>query len=61
MNKTDRDRARYLAGLRALKAAEGHLDDLRLDEMGLVERVERDALPEHGIATTREIYEGLDL
>jgi hypothetical protein len=58
MNKTDPALQR---GKRALKAAEAHLADLLLEEMSLVKRIETDALPEDGVASTREIYEGLGL
>jgi hypothetical protein len=53
--------AETLRGKRILKASEAMLADLLLEEMGLVERIEQDLLPEQGIATSAEIYEGLGL
>ena len=58
MNGTDPERQR---GNRAVKAAKAYLADLHLEEMSLVERIEADALPEQGVASTREIYEELGL
>ena len=48
-------------GKRSLLEAKAHLADLRLEQMTLIERIEADALPEQGVATTGEIYEGLAL
>ena len=48
-------------GKRALKAAEALLADLRLEQMTLCDRIEADALPEQGVATTDEIREALRL
>jgi hypothetical protein len=58
MNETDLELQR---GKRAVKAALAFLADLLLEEMSLVERIEADALPEDGVRTSREIYEGLGL
>jgi len=58
MNKTDPDLQR---GRRVVKNAQAYLADVLLEEMSLVERIEADALLEDGVATSREIYEGLGL
>jgi hypothetical protein len=49
------------AGERVLKAAEAYQADMLLAEMSLVERIEAYALPEDGVATSAEIYGGLEL
>jgi hypothetical protein len=48
-------------GRRLLHEHEAWAADLILEEKSLVERIEQDALPEDGIATSMEIYEGLGL
>ena len=58
MNQADPDVQR---GRRIVKNAEAYLDDLRIEEMSLCERIEADALPEQGVATSDEIREGLGL
>lgn len=58
MKKTDPEvqRARRL-----IRYAEAFIDDIRIEEMSLCERIEADALLEDGIATSAEIREGLGL
>lgn len=58
MNTKDRE---VQKNRRVVKTHLAFLDDLMLEKCSLIERIENDALPEDGVATTREIYEGLGL
>jgi hypothetical protein len=61
VNKTDPEHLKFLRGKRTVAAAEARVSDLLLEQTGLVERIEKDLLPEDGIVTSGEIYEGLGL
>jgi hypothetical protein len=48
-------------GKRVLVECEATLADLLLEDMSTCDRIEQDALPEDGVATSAEIYDGLRL